>query len=339
MNPPVINDMPEQQLANVLPDAMIVLTSHGDIQWCNVAAKRLFAITGEKKINVKKLFNDPDFKLPQIKSTSNTIELKLPHNPRRRISVSFLPYQDDQHLLLARDITHVYHLEKMRQDFLANVSHELRTPLTVVHGYLETLLNQDLDETKPYKKIFTHMYDQSRRMENLVNDLLLLSRLEAEVPENRNYQKIFVAPMLHAICHEAEALSGERNHKLHLSIDNNLMIHGFEDELRSAFSNIIYNAVKYTPANGHIYVDWKVQDDCPSLIVRDTGIGIETKHIPRLTERFYRVDRARSRSSGGTGLGLAIVKHVLIRHRANLRITSEYEKGSTFSCIFPKINS
>ena len=223
----------------------------------------------------------------------------------------------------------------MRQDFLANVSHELRTPLTVVHGYLESLLDQDLDATKPWRKIFTHMYQQSRRMENLVNDLLLLSRLEAEIPEDHKYQKVFVAPMLHGICHEAEALSGERKHQFHLDIDNNLMVYGFEDELRSAFSNIIFNAVKYTPAEGHISVSWQLVDGKACLVTTDTGIGIENKHIPRLTERFYRVDRARSRSSGGTGLGLAIVKHVLIRHRAQLRIKSEYGKGSTFTCVFP----
>lgn len=339
MSQSTISTHPEQQLANVLPDAIMILDKSGEIQWYNLAAKKLFAIKGEQKINMKQLFNDPDFKLPLLKGSSNAIELKLPHNPKTRISVSFLSYQHDQHLLLARDVTHVYHLEKMRQDFLANVSHELRTPLTVVHGYLETLLDQDIDETKPYKKIFTHMYDQSRRMESLVNDLLLLSRLEAELPEDRKYQKVFVAPMLHAICHEAEALSGERNHKFHLCIDNNLQIHGFEDELRSAFSNIIYNAVKYTPAEGQIYVNWELQNDYPCLAVRDTGIGIEAKHIPRLTERFYRVDRARSRSSGGTGLGLAIVKHVLIRHRAYMKITSKFEKGSTFSCIFPKKNT
>jgi len=225
-------------------------------------------------------------------------------------------------------------LEKMRRDFVANVSHELRTPLTVIHGYLETLLEQEHNDTKPWQKIFTQMYQQTTRMEGIIEDLLLLSHLENE-EKGQDQKKVVIAPILESVCDEAKVLSGELNHHFHLNIDSHLTICGNEEELRSMISNIIYNAVKYTLANGHIYLDWYRDKSKAYLSVRDTGIGIAKKHIPRLTERFYRVDKARSRASGGTGLGLAIVKHVLLRHDAQLKIASELGKGSTFTCVFP----
>jgi two-component system, OmpR family, phosphate regulon sensor histidine kinase PhoR len=225
-------------------------------------------------------------------------------------------------------------LDKMRRDFVANVSHELRTPLTVIHGYLETLLTNNLNNTKNFRKIFTQMYQQTTRMENIIADLLLLSRLENEEEvEQRN--PVAIASLLKSICREAKILSGSAHHKIFLEAERNLKILGNENELRSMISNIIFNAVKYTPANGSIFVKWCSDKKKAYLTVRDTGIGIAKKHIPRITERFYRVDKARSRASGGTGLGLAIVKHVLIRHNAQLKITSNLGKGSTFTCIFP----
>ncbi len=225
-------------------------------------------------------------------------------------------------------------LEKMRRDFVANVSHELRTPLTVVHGYLESLIEQSSKGPESWKRIFEQMYQQTTRMENIINDLLLLSRLECEQDVANSHKKINMAKLLKSICHEAQGLSGELNHHFHLSIDAKLSIKGNENELCSMISNIIYNAVKYTPPNGHIFIDWYQDVSHAYLKIRDTGIGIAKKHIPRLTERFYRVDKARSRDSGGTGLGLAIVKHVINRHNAQLQIESELGKGSTFICIF-----
>ena len=201
-------------------------------------------------------------------------------------------------------------IEKMRRDFIANVSHELRTPLTVIHGYLETLIEQADDKTK--KNIFELMYQQTTRMENIINDLLLLSSLESE-EKITSHKKINLAKLLKSICKEAKVLSGENKHVFHLSIDPKIIIFGDEKELQSMISNLIFNAVKYTPANGHIFIDWHQDAKHAYLKIRDTGIGIAKKHIPRLTERFYRVDKARSRASGGTGLGLAIVKHVLSR--------------------------
>lgn len=230
----------------------------------------------------------------------------------------------------------IHHLERMRQDFVANVSHELRTPLTVIHGYLETLLNQDFQAIRDPKKIFEQMYQQSLRMERLVEDLLLLSRLDTESTENRKLQKISVPYILRAIAEDAKILSGERQHTIHLDLDENLEIPGVESELRSVFSNIIFNAINYTPAKGNIYVKWYQDATHYYFKVTDTGIGIAKEHLPRITERFYRVDQDRSRQTGGTGLGLAIVKHALLRHKGQLLIESELGKGSTFTCMFSK---
>lgn len=232
-------------------------------------------------------------------------------------------------------VKHIEHLERMRQDFIANVSHELRTPLTVIHGYLEILIDRDSDDTQNLKKIFMQMQQQTMRMETLINDLLLLSRLESEEDENKNGRSVLVANLLTDICHDAQELSGESKHQITLHADTNLSLIGFEEELRSLFSNIIFNAVKYTPAGGDITIHWYQSEKSAIFKVSDTGIGIAPHHIPRLTERFYRVDPARSRASGGTGLGLAIAKHVLIRHHATLDISSELDKGSIFTCVFP----
>lgn len=231
-------------------------------------------------------------------------------------------------------VSHIQHLERIRQDFVANVSHELRTPLTVIHGYLETLLDQeDLDSSR--KKIFLQMHQQTLRMENLVENLLLLSRLEGHEIENKVEQSVDVCDMLNQICHEAQELSGEEQHSIQLNADAALFLKGCYEELRSLFSNIIFNAVKYTPPRGKIIIDWYQENKKAYFSVKDTGIGIAAEHIPRLTERFYRVDPARSRASGGTGLGLAIAKHVLFRHDTQLKIQSKSNKGSTFTCVFP----
>jgi two-component system phosphate regulon sensor histidine kinase PhoR len=233
-------------------------------------------------------------------------------------------------------VNHIQNLERMRQDFVANVSHELRTPLTVIHGYLELLIEQDIDENKPWKKIFLQMQQQTLRMENLIENLLLLSRLESQDEERPQSGKTINVPhLLTIIVDEAIELSGDSSHQFKLKTDNHLYIQGHEEELRSLFSNIIFNAVKYTPAHGTININWQEKNQKAYFSVQDSGIGIATEHIPKLTERFYRVDPARSRTSGGTGLGLAIAKHVLIRHQAILDIHSDLGKGSLFTCIFP----
>jgi two-component system phosphate regulon sensor histidine kinase PhoR len=231
---------------------------------------------------------------------------------------------------------HIQHLERMRQDFVANVSHELRTPLTVIHGYIEALLSQNIDETKPWKKIFTQMHQQTLRMENLIDDLLLLSRLESHEEGSAPENSVDAAALLKTICYDAQEFSGELKHHIELNAHPALFLLGNTSELRSLFSNIIFNAVKYTPAKGHISIRWDGHPQQAIFSVQDTGIGIAAEHIPRITERFYRVDPARSRTSGGTGLGLAIAKHVLIRHQATLTIDSTLDKGSLFTCTFPE---
>lgn len=223
-------------------------------------------------------------------------------------------------------------INKMRQDFVANVSHELRTPLTVIHGYIETLSSLHKHDAKLYN-VFEKMAAQTQRMEILVEDLLLLSQIESKNP-HAEYEVINILALIEAIKGDAENLSGE-DHVLTFNVDSALQLRGETHELRSAFSNLIVNAIHYTPRGGKVSVSWQKHKDTAVFSVTDTGIGIEAKHIPRLTERFYRVDKSRSRQSGGTGLGLAITKHVLLRHDAKLIIDSEVGKGSVFKCVFP----
>lgn len=237
----------------------------------------------------------------------------------------------NDHLDRDEYINQLQRLEKIRQDFIANVSHELRTPLTVFHGYLESLIDESKDH--PWNKIFLQMQQQSKRMEKLVADLLLLARLESDHIVMDQKQIVNVPAMIKTIAEEARALNNTQN--IITDVDDSLQIEGYEKELRSAFSNLVYNAVHYTPDCGKIIITWKKIKDAAIFTVTDTGIGIDQKHIARITERFYRVDKARSRANGGTGLGLAIIKHVLIRHNGELKIQSELGKGSTFSCILP----
>jgi len=231
--------------------------------------------------------------------------------------------------------THIKHLERVRTDFIANVSHELRTPLTVIHGYLEALMKENSDDTKPFKKIYTQMYQHSIRMERMIDDLLFLSRLENE--NITDFKKnIDISKILQLLYADAKIISGDKNQTIHLKISSNVYLDGSEEELKSLFSNLITNAIKYTPNEGNIKIEWFAKNDCGIFKVSDNGIGIAKEHIPRVTERFYRVDKSRSRENGGTGLGLAIVKHVLANHKGNIFIESEPGKGSIFTCVFPQ---
>lgn len=236
---------------------------------------------------------------------------------------------------LPRDIVHhIEHLERVRRDFIANVSHELRTPLTVIRGYLEALIEQN-DTNPSWGSIFRQMHQHSLRMEHIIKDLLFLSSLETTEQEIIYQKELPIAEILTAICEDARQLS-QGQHTISLVKDSTLVLDGVEEELKSLFYNLIGNAVKYTPKGGKIEVVWQLEKDQACFKVIDNGIGIEKKDIPRITERFYRVDKARSRDSGGTGLGLAIVKHVLLRHQGELIIDSELGQGSVFFCLFPK---
>lgn len=232
-------------------------------------------------------------------------------------------------------VHHIELLGRMRKDFVANVSHELRTPLTVVMGYLETLLAQNEAETSTENKIYQKMLHQTQRMQNIIEDLLVLSRIETnkEIPTSES--TVDVHTLITTIVQSAETLAQAKQQSIATDIDASLKIAGNQEELHSLFSNLVFNAIKYTPDGGEINIRWCQKANQAIFTVQDTGIGIAPKYIPRLTERFYRVDKGRSRQSGGTGLGLAICKHILIRHQATLDIESEEGHGSTFTCLFP----
>jgi len=304
----------------------------------NPSAARLFGIhyprdAGTRLLN---LLRDPDFvHYLQSGDYSELLEICSPLNRDIHISIQITPYGSLQKLLIGRDVTRLGRLEKMRRHFVANVSHELRTPLTVLGGFVETLNQMDKISTEDLKKYLQTMQEQSTRMRRLVDDLLTLSKLETAPPRTLD-ETVDVTDLLSSLKEQAEILSGDQKHIISIETDRQLQLLGSRDELHSAFSNLINNAVRYTPAGGRIILNWgNAADGGATFSVRDTGVGVSSQHIPHLTERFYRVDTARSRASGGTGLGLSIVKHVLLRHDAKLEIESKLGSGSTFTCHFP----
>jgi two-component system phosphate regulon sensor histidine kinase PhoR len=268
-------------------------------------------------------------------NTSNTDDgvILNSNDSTRTLHLQLRRFSDEGTLLLSRDISDSVRTEKMRRDFVANVSHELRTPATVISGFLEQMTGDEPPQGEDALRFLNLMADQSRRMNRLIEDLLTLSQLEnaATPPDN---EVVDVVAMLDTLVNEGAALSAGR-HQIELGDVVPATIRGSTDELRSAFGNLISNAIRYTPAGGSISVSWTLEQDHLCFCVRDTGIGIPAEHIPRLTERFYRVDRGRSTATGGTGLGLAIVKHVLNRHQATLLIQSEPGRGSRFCVNFP----
>jgi two-component system phosphate regulon sensor histidine kinase PhoR len=248
------------------------------------------------------------------------------------LSVQLVSFGDQAKLLLSRDVTELERVETMRRDFVANVSHELRTPLTVVIGFIETVLDMGVVQERGVRPLNLAM-NQALRMQRLVEDLLTLSRLESS--QNRLQEELVdVRGLVQTLHQEALALSAGR-HRVLLAIDTDVQLCGNTEELHSAFGNLVSNAITYTPPGGEIHLSWRLDAGQARFVVQDSGIGIEPKHLPRLTERFYRVDRSRSRETGGTGLGLAIVKHILARHGARLDISSDPGKGSRFAAVFP----
>jgi len=321
-----------------LPDATVELRPGSDeIEWWNSAAARYLGFeyprdTGQR---ISNLLRYPAF-LDYLHhgDYEREIEMPSPVDESMTLRVRAISYSGNRRLVIARDMTRVQLLERTRQDFVANASHELRTPLTVVAGYLETLLDAR-EFGEEYADQLRSMQRQTERMKRIVDDLMLLSRLESEAPQT-DAEPVTVPRLIDAIVAQARELSGEQEHDIELDVEPGLCLKGHEEELYSAFSNLVFNAVRYTPARGRIVVRWKSVLGAPVFSVQDTGVGIAPYHLPRLTERFYRVDTGRSRASGGTGLGLAIVKHVVLRHDAQLSIESEPGKGSVFRCEFPK---
>jgi two-component system, OmpR family, phosphate regulon sensor histidine kinase PhoR len=319
--------------ATALPDAIVVVErNHQRIQWFNEAATRLLGLRYPRDSGAA--LGDCLQPLPIAhwltagRHAEPLLDVSSPAQPDLRLSLRLIPYSDELWLLVARDVSKLMHLEQMRRDFVANVSHELRTPLTVIHGYLDMLEPTDKPEWAP---MLAEMQRQSQRMTQLVEDLLTLSRLEAQeaLPE----ETVAMVPMLSTLKREAEALS---QHRHTIAIDDlaGVDLWGSTKELHSAFSNLVSNAIRYTAAGGDIRIRFASEHDGVSLTVQDTGYGIPAAHLPRITERFYRVSTSRSRESGGTGLGLSIVKHVLNLHQARLEIESEVGRGSRFACRF-----
>ncbi|WP_341522071.1 phosphate regulon sensor histidine kinase PhoR [Pseudomonas sp. G.S.17] len=328
-----------QESTAALKDAVIMLDSEGNLEWWNRAAETLLGLKTPQDSgqSVSNLVRHPRFKeYFEQGNYAEPLEIPSPTNDRMRIQLLITRYGNNEHLMLVRDVTRIHQLEQMRKDFVANVSHELRTPLTVIFGYLETLLD-NVEEVNPrWVRALQQMHQQGGRMQTLLNDLLLLAKLEATDYPSDSYP-IEVGTLLKTIKGDAQALSANKNQQISLNLESEVQLKGSETELRSAFSNLIFNAVKYTPADGKIHIRWWADEHGAHLSVQDSGIGIETKHLPRLTERFYRVDSSRASNTGGTGLGLAIVKHVLLRHRGTLEINSVPGKGSVFICHFPAI--
>ena len=327
------------------PNGVVLVDEQGRIEWCNQTAALQFGIDAERDMlqHLANLVRDPAF-VAYLASWnySRDVVIDATHARGRngqpmRLSVQVHPYAGNRRMLLARDITAVEQAEAMRRDFVANVSHEIRTPLTVLAGFVETLQNLPL-EPEERARYLGLMAQQSHRMETLVNDLLTLSRLEGSAaPPLTQWTRMRA---LMAQCEdEGRGLSNRlssQGHKLSFVLEADSEIAGAATELQSAMSNLLSNAIRYTPGGGEVAVSWRLlPDGRGEYAVRDSGPGIAAEHIPRLTERFYRIDRSRSRETGGTGLGLAIVKHVAQRHGAELRIESVVGKGSRFALLFP----
>lgn len=328
-----------REVTSAMPDGVIVMRGHGEIEWWNDMAGHMFELKypGDVGQRLTNLVRTPGFHDYFQRSDTNEIyNLPSPENPNVILAVRITPYGQDQFLLMARDVTLLQRVEQIRRDFVANISHELRTPLTVMSGYLEILGNEEQFKVSPLRRPIELMQQQAKRMYHLVEDLMLLSRLENDQKPVK-HEAVAVPQMLSTLCEEARILSGERQHTITVQAEADLFIYGDAKELDSAFSNLVMNAVNYTPAGGAISLRWYRDGQGAHFAVTDNGIGIPPHHISRLTERFYRVDVARSRETGGSGLGLAIVKHALGRHDAQLRIDSEVGRGSTFFCDFPAI--
>jgi two-component system phosphate regulon sensor histidine kinase PhoR len=328
------------------PNGVVLLDPEGRIEWCNQTAAQHLGMDSKRDLmqHVVHLVRDPVFK-KYLASETHDAEVVIDGRSASlqkavKLSVQLHSYGESRQLLLTRDVTSVAHAEAMRRDFVANVSHEIRTPLTVMSGFIETLQSLKLSEGER-DQYLELMAFQAERMQDLVNDLLILSQLEGSTLPSTN-DPVALEGLMAGIESEAKGLSamqlqeGEEPQILHFEQPADVQILGASKELHSAVSNLVNNAVRYTPAGGLITALWTLlPDQRLQFSVVDTGPGIASEHLPRLTERFYRVDRSRSRESGGTGLGLAIVKHVMQRHGGELKIESELGKGSRFSLIFP----
>jgi two-component system phosphate regulon sensor histidine kinase PhoR len=321
-----------RQAMHLLPDGVVIMDDVLFLEWCNPAAEKHLGLTHErdKGMRVTNLVRNPDF-MDYIILGRYEQPLTISFRERKLI-VHIIPFENRRQILVTHDATETERIEEMRRDFIANASHELRTPLTVIVGFLEIAASEGLDVAtrSAHLKLMT---EQGHRMQHLIEDMLTLSRLES-VDYPMRPERIDVGMLMEQVLRDARALSAGK-HEVTMSVSGPDIMGSYE-ELHSAFGNLASNAVRYTPAGGKIQLVWKEYEGGVKFMVEDTGIGISPEHISRLTERFYRVDKSRSRETQGTGLGLAIVKHVLLRHGSTLQIKSEAGKGSTFIVCLPK---
>jgi len=326
-----------QRAGLAMPDGLLIVDGRNQVEWCNPKAELHFGLDAQRDVGqlVTHIVRQPPFvEALDAKGYSEPLTLRSARGGDLILSVLIVPYEANRKLIISRDVTDRERVETMRRDFVANVSHELRTPLTVIGGFLETIADMETPDPALIRRSVPMMSEQAKRMQTLVEDLLTLSRLESTGNPARE-DPVNVPDIARALYHDALALSAGR-HKVTLLLESDAWVNGIEDELRSAFGNLVSNAIRYTPPGGEISLSWKDAGGGAVFAVRDTGIGIAPHHLPRLTERFYRVDRGRSRETGGTGLGLAIVKHVINRHAAKLEVSSEPGCGSCFSVVFPE---
>ncbi len=325
-----------EQATAALPEGVAILNEANRIEWCNPLAQQHFDLDAERDSmqDITYLVRQPEFvEYVHGANFGEPLVMRPARHEGLVLSIKLIPYGVNKRLLISRDVTRLERIEAMRRDFVANVSHELRTPLTVVNGFVENL--QDMPDLgrDDARRALHLMAEQTCRMESLVADLLTLSHLENDQSPLLE-ETVDMGALLDEIGREGRSLSGG-SHSLHLEVASNAKLLANREELHSAFGNLLSNAIRYTPQGGSILLRWAERDGQPVFSVQDSGIGIAAQHIPRLTERFYRVDRGRSRETGGTGLGLAIVKHIAIRHQAKLEVSSEEGKGSTFVLMFP----
>jgi two-component system phosphate regulon sensor histidine kinase PhoR len=329
------NEARFRRTISALPEGIVLVDAAQQIEWCNPVAERHLSIQlqADQGMRLTNLVRDPAFITYMTSASFDEPLLFRPlANPALALSIRVIEFEPARSIIMSRDVTQAERLDAMRRDFVANVSHELRTPLTVVNGFLETLIDAQppLDEVR--QRHLQLMHEQATRMSRLVEDLLMLSRLEAEETPLAE-DDVDVPGLVAELAAEARVLSAGR-HQIACTAEP-IRVRGSRDELLSAFGNLVSNAIRYTPSGGRVELDWRAKDDGAVFEVRDSGIGIAAEHLPRLTERFYRVDRSRSRETGGTGLGLAIVKHVLMRHQGRLLVDSEMGRGSTFGAWLP----
>jgi len=328
-----------EETTAALPDAVVVTSEEGGIEWANKKAAVYLGVNWpmDRGQRLHNLFRSPELLkyLQQLEDQAapEVLELVSPEDQDLVIEIRVIRYGNAYMLLVARDITEFQRINRIRKDFIANASHELRTPLTVIAGYLEAF-EEDTECPADWSPKIAQMREQAGRMQRLIEDLLELSRLESAKKIDQAGE-VYVTGMMETIIKEAETLSGTQQHIFMKELDPALYLLGDQHDLYNAFSNLVFNAVQYTPARGRIRVHWYQDKDGAHLAVEDTGEGIDEKHLSRVTERFYRGGNGRSRSRGGTGLGLAIVKHVLTRHKGRLHIESRVGKGSLFRCDFP----